>query len=128
MMLPAFCVAIGGAAGSLGRYWAGLLVERHWDGAFPLGTVLINIAGSLLIGFVASAATPQGSLPDSALLRLLLMTGVCGGFTTFSSFSLQTVLLLRAGDWMNAGLNVFLSVALCMAATMAGHLLAEAWR
>jgi CrcB protein len=128
VMLPTFCVAIGGAVGSVGRYWVGLLIERFWGGVFPLGTLLINVAGSLLIGWIAAAATPDGPLPDSTLLRLLLMTGLCGGFTTFSAFSLQTLMLLRAGDWPNAGLNILLSVALCLLATMTGHWLAMVGR
>jgi CrcB protein len=122
-MLPTLCVAVGGAIGSVGRYWAGLLVERGWNGALPLGTLLVNISGSLLIGWLASATTPAGPgpLPDNTLLRLLLMTGLCGGFTTFSAFSLQTIILLRAGDWPNATLNITLSITLCLAATATGH-------
>ncbi len=127
-MLPTICVAIGGAVGSVGRFWAGLLVERALSGVFPFGTLLINVSGSLLIGWLASATIPEGPLPDDALLRLLLMTGLCGGFTTFSAFSLQTIILLRAGDWLNAALNITLSVTLCLAATVAGHWLATPGR
>jgi CrcB protein len=113
-MLGALAVAGGGAAGSLLRYGAVLLSERIWPGAFPWGTVAVNVLGSFVIGWFASVSAGQE-------LRLLVMTGVCGGFTTFSAFSLQTVVLLRAGDFTAAGLNVLLSVMLCLAATFAGH-------
>lgn len=127
-MLPTICVAIGGAVGSVGRFWTGLLVERALGGVFPFGTLLVNVSGSLLIGWLASATVPDGSLPDDTLLRLLLMTGLCGGFTTFSAFSLQTIILLRANDWPDAILNIALSVTLCLAATATGHWLATSGR
>ncbi len=113
-MMGALAVAGGGALGSLLRYGAVLLSERIWPAAFPWGTVIVNIVGSFIIGWFAS-------VPASQDMRLLVMTGICGGFTTFSAFSLQTMVLLRAGDFTLAGLNVLLSVALCLAATFAGH-------
>jgi CrcB protein len=113
-MLGALAVAGGGAVGSLLRYGAVLASERIWPAAFPWGTVVVNVLGSFVIGWFASVSAGQE-------LRLLVMTGICGGFTTFSAFSLQTVVLLRAGDFTAAGLNVLLSVALCLAATFAGH-------
>lgn len=115
-MLGTLAVAAGGAAGSLLRYGATLLADRVWPSAFPWGTVAINVAGSFVIGWFASAAAAA-----STETRLLVMTGMCGGFTTFSAFSLQTLVLMRAGDWTAAGLNVVLSVVLCLAAVAAGH-------
>lgn len=113
-MLGALAVAGGGALGSLLRYGGTMLADRLWPAAFPWGTVLINVLGSFVIGWFASLTASQE-------MRLLVMTGICGGFTTFSAFSLQTVVLLRAGDFTLAGLNVLLSVVPCLAATFAGH-------
>ena len=108
-------VALGGAAGSVLRYWLGLLVARFTGPGFPWGTLLINIVGSFIIGWLAN-----GARPDAVTLRLLLMVGFCGGFTTFSSFSLQTLELLQQGAWLAAWGNMLFSVALCMGAVTLG--------
>ena len=108
-------VALGGAAGSVLRYLLGLWVTRAVGEGFPWGTLLINVAGSFIIGWLAT-----GARPDAVTLRLLLMVGFCGGFTTFSSFSLQTLELLQQGAWIAAWGNVLGSVTLCLAATSAG--------
>ena len=108
-------VALGGAAGSVLRYWLGLLVVRVTGPGFPWGTLLINIVGSFIIGWLAT-----GARPDAVTLRLLLMVGLCGGFTTFSSFSLQTLELLQQGAWLAAWGNMLGSVALCMGAVTLG--------
>ncbi len=123
-MTGALAVAAGGAAGSLLRWWGTLLAERLGAGAFPWATIAINVLGSFAIGWLAAATLPGGPHPASQELRLLAMTGLCGGFTTFSAFSLQTLDLLRAGDFTGAGANVLLSVVLCLAAVAAGHWLA----
>lgn len=110
-------VAVGGALGSLARYWLGLLIA---GGALPWGTVIANVSGSLLIGLVIGGAG-EGSRPAlGETARLFLTVGFCGGYTTFSSFSLQTVELLQAGRHGLALANVLLSVAACLAATWAG--------
>ena len=114
-------VAVGGAVGSVLRYWVGLLVAGWLGTAFPWGTLLINIGGSFVIGWMASA-TP----PETAGLRLLVMVGFCGGFTTFSSFSLQTLELMQRGDWIGAWGNVLGSVLLCLGAVTAGWALGRA--
>lgn len=110
-------VALGGALGSLARHWLGLLIA---GGALPWGTVIANVSGSLLIGLVIGGAGegPRPALSETA--RLFLTVGFCGGYTTFSSFSLQTVQLLQAGRHGLALANVLLSVGLCLAATWAG--------
>ena len=113
-------VALGGALGSVARYWVAiwaLPVSR----ALPWGTVGINVAGSFLIGFVGTLTLANGRHPAPDWLRLFVMVGFCGGFTTFSSFSLQTLDLLRGGAVVRALLNVALSVLLCLAAVAAGH-------
>ena len=123
-MLGSLAVAAGGEAGSLLRYWATLLAARWWGAAFPWSTIVINVVGSFIIGWFATATMPGGTSPAGHELRLLVMTGLCGGFTTFSAFSLQTLDLMRAGDWTGAVANILLSVILCLAAVATGHWLA----
>jgi CrcB protein len=120
-MIPYLLVALGGAVGSVGRYAFGLAAGRLWGDAFPIGTILINILGSFVIAFYGALTLPDGPLPASGEMRLLVMVGVCGGFTTFSSFSLQTLLLMRGGLWGAAAANVLISVAACLGAAMAGQ-------
>ncbi len=115
-------VALGGAAGSVGRFWLAGAVARLTGPAFPWGTVLINIAGSFVIGVLA-AQLIHGRVHGTASLQALTMSGLCGGFTTFSAFSLQTVDLLREGHpWWAAG-NVVGSVTVCVVASSAGLVL-----
>jgi CrcB protein len=120
-------VALGGALGSVSRFWLNGLVSEKFSAAatFPLGTLVINVSGSFLIGIFAALAVPEGRMDSSsrAFATQFLMIGVCGGYTTFSSFSLQTLNLLREREWLYAGGNVFLSVMLCMTAVWLGFLL-----
>jgi CrcB protein len=123
-MLAYLWVAIGGALGSMARYGIGGLVSEKFGQAFPWGTLLINITGSFLIGILGALTAPEGKMtPQSRALTIqLLITGVCGGYTTFSSFSLQTLNLLRDREWFYAAGNVLLSVILCMIAVWLGYL------
>lgn len=114
-------VALGGALGSIGRYAATAVMVRLTGPEFPWGTILINIVGSLVIGLVASMTLRGGRFAAPEELRVFVMTGVCGGFTTFSSFSLQTFGLLRDGKPGAALANVLLSVAVCVLAAGAGY-------
>lgn len=128
MNLAYLWVALGGALGSVSRYWLnGLVAEKFSETAavFPLGTLIINVTGSFLIGIFAALAVPEGRMDSSsrAFATQFLIIGVCGGYTTFSSFSLQTLTLLREGEWLYAGGNVLLSVVLCMVAVWLGFLL-----
>jgi len=108
-MLPYFLVAIGGAIGSVLRYGAGIAVGGLWRNAFPLGTLLINIFGSLLMGaFVGTMARLLPGWQNEA--RLFFAVGVLGGFTTFSSFSLDAIVLAERGNLAAAGLYVIVSV------------------
>ena len=116
-------IALGGALGTLARFGLGLLAAPI-STSLPWGTILINIAGSFVIGFFGTLTLASGRYALSEPLRLFVMVGVCGGFTTFSSFSLQTLDLLRGGATARAGLNVALSVVLCLLAVAAGHALA----
>ena len=109
-------VAAGGAVGSVGRFWLAGAVARLTGPDYPWGTILINILGSCLIGALAGLAV-QGRVQNPESLRAFAMAGICGGFTTFSSFSLQTLQLLRDGHPLGAAANVAMSVCLCLAAT-----------
>ncbi len=116
-------VTIGGALGSLARYAISVLalpISRD----LPWGTIGINILGSFIIGFFGTLTLAQGRYPVAENLRLFVMVGFCGGFTTFSSFSLQTLDLLRGGAILRAGANIVLSVVLCVAAVALGHFIA----
>ena len=116
-------VAIGSAIGGVGRYWCGALVAERFGDAFPWGTLLVNVAGSFLIGVVAalgdSFGRPWLSSHDA---RAFIVVGFCGGYTTFSAFSLQTLDLLREGAWAHALGNIVLSVVLCLIAVWLGYL------
>jgi CrcB protein len=114
-------VAAGGALGSVGRYWLANVIDSRVGGTFPWGTIAVNISGSFVIGFLAAFGGSVGA-SGSPGFRLFLMVGVCGGYTTFSSFSLQTLTLLREGEWLNAAGNIVLSVVLCLIAVWLGYL------
>jgi len=122
----ALLVALGGALGSLARYFGSEAITALAGTAFPWGTVLVNITGCLLIGVLAGggALLPR-SMPPS-FVREFFIIGICGGYTTFSSFSLQTFLLFETGHAARAVANVVASVVLCLLATWAGYALARA--
>ena len=123
-MLGYFWVAIGGALGSVGRYWASGWVARHFGETFPWGTILVNVTGSFVIGLFAALTSVEGRLLVPAWFRQqFFMLGICGGYTTFSSFSLQTLNLMQEGEWLHAGANVVVSVVSCLLAVWLGHIL-----
>lgn len=117
-------VAIGGALGSVGRFWLGGLIAARFGETFPFGTLFVNVTGSFLIGIIGALTIPEGRMDSQsrAFATQLLMTGVCGGYTTFSSFSLQTLNLLRDREWLYAGGNMIVSIVLCMIAVWLGYL------
>src|SRR5690349_809981 len=127
-MLAYLWVAIGGAIGSMARYGIGGLVSEKFAatkfGIFPMGTLFVNVTGSCFIGFLAAITAAEGKMtpPSRVLATQLLITGFCGGFTTFSSFSRETLVLLRDRQWLYAGGNMLLSVVLCMIAVWIGYL------
>lgn len=114
-------VGLGSALGGMARYWCSGLIARHVGETFPWGTLLVNVSGCLVIGFVAALTAPEGRLFVSSSARTFVMAGVCGGYTTFSSFSLQTLALAADRQWLKAGANCVLSLALCLAAVWLGH-------
>jgi CrcB protein len=123
-MLGYFVIAIGSALGGMARQYFGVTAMRIWGTEFPWPTIAINILGSFVIGAFAALTDQSGRWPASLTLRQFVMVGICGGFTTFSAFSLQTLGLMRDGRMFEAGLNVILSVALCLIAVAIGHWLA----
>ena len=122
-MIVTAVVALGGALGSVARYWISVWA-LPLSRSVPWGTIGINILGSFAISFFGTLTIAHGRYGVPEPWRLFFMVGVCGGFTTFSSFSLQTFELLRAGAMGRAMLNVGVSVILCLAAVAAGHALA----
>ena len=124
-MLAYLWVGLGGAMGSIARFWLNGVVSRFLGETFPLGTLVVNVTGSFVIGIIAALVAPEGRLdsPSRTFATQFLMIGICGGYTTFSSFSLQTLNLLRDREWFYAGGNVILSVVLCLVAVWLGYLL-----
>ena len=117
-------VALGGALGTTGRFWLSGLIANKFGQTFPWGTLVINVTGSFAIGFFARLTDPEGRYLVSPAFRSFFMIGICGGYTTFSSFSLQTLALARDGEWFKAGANSVLSLVLCLLGVWLGHLLA----
>ena len=117
---------LGGFIGSAARYSIGMLVTRATVSlTFPLATLLVNVTGSFLIGFLLGTTPARTWLNDDA--RVFVIVGVLGGFTTFSSFSLDTLQLWRETNAARAGLNVLLNVALCLLAVLLGDMSGRAW-
>jgi CrcB protein len=114
-------IAVGSALGGMARYWCTGLVTEQIDSPFPWGTLTVNVVGSFIIGAFAAATTVDGRWLVSPNVQRFVTVGILGGFTTFSAFSLQTLELLRSGDWWRGGGNVVLSVVLCLVAVWIGH-------
>lgn len=117
-------IFIGGGLGSIMRFAFSGCVARLIGETFPWGTLLVNITGSFAIGIFFTLTLPEGRWMAPVTLRQFLMVGICGGYTTFSSFSLQTLTLAQGGQWFKAGAYVVLSVVLCLVAVWLGHIAA----
>jgi CrcB protein len=119
-------IALGGALGSVARYGCSSLVAGLFGETFPLGTLLINVVGSFVIGLFATLTGPDGRVMVSGDIRQFVTIGLCGGYTTFSSFSYQTLTLAQDGQYLRAGANVVGSMVLCLLAVWLGFAAAQA--
>jgi CrcB protein len=119
-----FWITLGSAIGGAMRYACSGLIATRFGETFPWGTLLVNVSGSFVIGFFNMLTGPDGRLLVGTTARQFVMIGICGGYTTFSSFSLQTLALARDGEWLEAGGNIVLSVVLCLLAVWLGHIAA----
>ena len=117
-------VALGSIVGGVARYLVSVVFLSQLGGGFPWGTLFVNVTGSFIIGFYAALTGPDGRLFVSPRQRQFVMVGICGGYTTFSAFSLETLRLVQSGDIQAASLNLFVSVVGWLAAVWLGHALA----
>lgn len=117
-------ILLGSALGGLGRFFISGVIANAFSATFPWNTLIVNISGSFVIGFINTLTGPEGRVFASGNTRQFLMTGICGGYTTFSSFSLQTLALMQEGEWARAAANVFSSVFFCLLAVWLGHVTA----
>ena len=122
-MWNALWIFVGGGLGSLARWWASAFIASRVGETFPWGTLSVNVTGSFVIGLFATATGPEGRWLAPASFRQFFMLGICGGYTTFSSFSLQTLSLAEDGQWFKAGANSVLSLVLSLVGVWLGHLL-----
>lgn len=120
-MWNAFWIFLGGGLGSLARWGVSGWIASTAGQTFPWGTLVVNVTGSFVIGLFAVATGPEGRWLVPVSFREFFMLGVCGGYTTFSSFSLQTLALAQEGQWAKAGANSILSVVLCLVGVWLGH-------
>ena len=125
-MLVYAYIALGGAIGSVARYAASSAIAREVGEVFPWGTLFANVTGCFVIGLFAMLTGPDGRILVAPDFRQFFMVGICGGYTTFSSFSLQTLALARDGDLTRAGLNVAVSVIVCLVGVWLGSVLGAA--
>ncbi len=117
-------IALGAVVGASARYFLNTLIARDISSAFPYGTLLINITGSLILGFFLVFSTERALLDPR--WRLLVAVGFCGSYTTFSSYAFESFALMEQGQWLLSGINVIGSNALCLAGVLAGAALARA--
>jgi CrcB protein len=117
-------IAVGSALGGMARFALSGLVANWLGQGFPWGTLIVNISGSFVIGFFATLSGPGGRLLVPGDFRQFVIVGLCGGFTTFSAFSLQTMTLAQEGEFARAGLNIGGSVVLCLLFVWLGYLAA----
>jgi fluoride exporter len=123
-MASYFWIAVGSALGGVARYWCSDMAARLVGETFPWGTLAVNIVGSFVIGFFATLTGPNGRLEVGLTARQFVTIGLCGGYTTFSSFSAQTLSLMQDGQSFRAGAYIVASVVCCLVAVWVGYLLA----
>ena len=116
-------IALGAVVGASARYFLSILIARNVSTTFPYGTLLINITGSLVLGFFLVFSTERALLDPR--WRLLVAVGFCGSYTTFSSYAFESFALMEQGQWLLTGINMVASNGLCLAAVLAGAALAR---
>jgi fluoride exporter len=121
LFLTYLLIAIGGALGSMARYGFSGMVAAATGGTFPFGTMFVNVTGAIFIGFFLTLTGPNGRLLASVHTRQFFAVGICGGYTTFSTFSYETVSLMQDGQWLAAGANAVFSVVFCLIAVWLGY-------
>lgn len=119
-------IAIGSALGGVARHWCNAIATEWVGASFPWGTLFINVSGSFVIGFFFALTDPSGRFEVSTNAKLFVMTGLCGGYTTFSAFSLQSLTLFQQGAWLRGGGYIAASVVICLLAVWAGYALGAA--
>jgi CrcB protein len=124
MLKTYLAVMLGGAVGTALRFGLSNWFAVHYGETFPVGTIVVNVTGCFVIGLFNALTGPDSVFLASSLTRQVVMIGVLGGYTTFSSFSLQTLNLINTGEWLRAGWNVFVSVFCCLVAVWLGQLAA----
>jgi CrcB protein len=124
--MPYLWIAVGSALGGMARYWCFGIAARLVGETFPWGTLAVNVAGSAFIAFFAALSGPGSRFLIAPGVRQFVMPGICGGFTTFSTFSLETLNLMRDGEWTRASGNILASVVFCLLGAWLGHAFAIA--
>jgi len=119
-------IFLGSGLGGLARFGVSSMLANRFGDSFPWGTLVVNVTGSFVIGFFAALTDPAGRIVASPTTRHFVMAGILGGFTTYSSFSLQTLALARQGEWLRASGNAFGTFVLCFLAVWLGHICATA--
>ena len=117
-------IAVGSALGGVARFWCSGVAARFMGETFPWGTIIVNVVGCFIIGFFATITGPDGRVFSDTLARQFVMIGILDGYTTFSSFSIQTLNLVQDGEWWLAGANIAVSVVACLVAVWLGFVLA----
>jgi fluoride exporter len=119
-------IAIGSALGGMARHWCNAVAMELLGASFPWGTLFINVVGSFVIGFFFALTSPSGRFDVPVNAKLFVMTGICGGYTTFSAFSLQSLSLFQEGEWVRGGGYIAASVMFCLLAVWIGYALGAA--
>jgi CrcB protein len=128
LLMQYLVIGLGGALGSMLRFGLGSLIDSNIQkggSAFSWGTIIVNITGCFVIGFIWTISATEGRILLSSYTRSFILIGILGGYTTFSSFGLQTLLLVQAGQRWEAAANVLLSVVLCLVGVWLGAMLAN---
>ncbi len=124
-MLSYVLVFVGGGCGSVARFLCSGFFARQFGEAFPWGTLFVNVIGCFVVGVLAGLAVPEGRWMISPSVRQFLVIGFCGGYTTFSSFSLQSLTLAQGGEWSHVAANIILSIVCCFIGVWLGYVLAN---